>query len=395
MESNKVYELFNKTILQGSAIKEHPLEKADERLKSVYYDLLYITAQYENSDTDNQIQFIKRIMDSTNAVTVISDHIRSAGELTPEKTADFIRNCKNMHLEIIFFMDCLLIACSTGNLNKKQVDYLSEVAASLEIRRSDVELLCGYAVSILEQSTEKYEKINKQDTSELYRHILCYTKKYVCGAIANTDKCLHLYSMAHETVDPKRIIVLSSSANYNSCEITRETIVFENIRIDLSNMTQIHDFHIGFGCAKNVIFRSCDFINGGSLRFHGCQNISIDDCTFTDFVNDAVFDLNPDSTLSVTRSEFRNCGYETSFQNTTGGIIRSANLNHVVFRECSFESCFAQGSFKGGIICFNNAAEAYDCTFSGCNRGTYLFFTDNGTFRGDRNKLVDSVELKS
>ena len=91
MESNKVYELFNKTILQGSAIKEHPLEKADERLKSVYYDLLYITAQYENSDTDNQIQFIKRIMDSTNAVTVISDHIRSAGELTPEKTADFIK----------------------------------------------------------------------------------------------------------------------------------------------------------------------------------------------------------------------------------------------------------------------------------------------------------------
>jgi hypothetical protein len=160
-------------------------------------------------------------------------------------------------------------------------------------------------------------------------------------------------------------------------------------------MTQIHDFHIGFGCAKNVIFRSCDFINGGSLRFHGCQNISIDDCTFSDFVNDAVFDLNPDSTLSVMRSEFKNCGYETSFQNTTGGIIRSANLNHVVFRECSFENCFAQGSFKGGIICFNNAAEAYDCMFSGCNRGTYLFFTDNGTFRGDRNKLVDSVELKS
>jgi len=395
MEPNKVYELFNKTILQGSAIKEHPLEKADERFKNTYYDLLYITAQYENSDTENQIQFIKRIMDSTNAVTVISDHIRSAGELTPEKVADFIRNCVNMHLEIIFFIDCLLIACSTGSLTKKQVDYLSEVAASLEIKKSDVEILCGYAAAILEQSTEKYEKANKSDTSGLYRHILCYTKKFVCGAIANTEKCLHFYSMSHETLEPKRILVISNSANYNSCEIIRETIVFENVRIDLSNMTQIHDFHIGFGCAKEVIFRSCDFINGGSLRFHGCISISIDDCTFTNFVNDGVFDLNPDSVLTVTKSSFRNCGYETSFQSTTGGVIRSTNLNHVIFRECSFENCFAQGSFKGGIVSFNNNCEAYDCSFSGCNRGTYLFFNDNGSLRNDRNKLVDSVELRS
>ncbi len=395
MESNKVYELFHKTILQGSAIKEHPLEKADERFKNTYYDLLYITAQYENSDTENQIQFIKRIMDSTNAVTVISDHIRSSGELTPEKTADFIKNCLNMHLEIIFFVDCLLIACSTGNLSKKQVDYLAEVAAAFEIKRTDVEILCGYAAAILEQSTEKYEKINKQDTSELYRHILCYTRKFVCGAIANTEKCLHFYSMGHESLEPKRVLVISNSANYNSCEIVRETIVFENIKIDLSNMTQIHDFHIGFGCAKEVIFRSCDFVNGGSLRFHGCVSITVDDCTFTNFSNDAVFDLNPDSCLKVTRSVFRNCGYESSFVSTTGGIIRSANLNRVVFRECSFENCFAQGSFKGGIVCFNNLAESYDCSFSGCNRGTYLFFSDNGTFRGERNKLVDSVELKS
>lgn len=395
MDSNKVYELFKKTILQGSAIKEHPLEKADERFKNTYYDLLYITAQYENSDTDNQIQFIKRIMDSTNAVTVISDHIRSAGELTPEKTADFIRNCVNMQLDIIFFMDCLLVAASTGSLNKKQVDYLSEVAASLEIKKTDVEILCGYAIAILEQSTEKYEKTNKLDSSELYRHILCYTKKFVCGAIANTEKCFHFFSLTHETIEPKKVLVVSSSANYNSCEIIRETVVFENIRIDLSNMTQIHDFHIGFGCAKEVILRSCEFINGGSLRFHGCQNITVDDCTFTNFVNDAVFDLNPDSTLKVTKSVFKNCGYETSFQSTTGGIVRSTNLNRVIFRECSFENCFAQGSFKGGIISFNNMAEAYDCEFSGCNKGTYLFFSDNGSFRGDRNRIIDSVELKS
>ncbi len=395
MDTNSQYELFHKIVINGSSIKEHPLEKADENFKNTYYDLLYITAQYENSDTENQIQFIKRIMDSTNAVTVISDHIRSAGELTSEKVADFTKNCINMNLEIIFFTDCLLIACSKGSLNKKQVDFLSEVAAALEIKKSDVDILCGYAAAILEQSTEKYEKTNKLDTSELYMHILCYTKKFVCGALANTDKCLHFYSLTHENLEPKRILVISSSANYNSCEIVRDTIVFENLRIDLSNMTQIHDFHIGFGCAKEVIFRNCDFFNGGSLRFHGCQSISIDECTFTNFCNDAVFDLNPDSELFVSRSVFKNCGYETSFASTTGGIIRSVNMNRAVFRECYFEKCFALGSFKGGIISFNNMAEAYDCEFSGCNKGTYLFFSDNGSFKGDRNKLVDSVELKS
>lgn len=176
MDTNSQYELFHKIVINGSSIKEHPLEKADENFKNTYYDLLYITAQYENSDTENQIQFIKQIMDSTNAVTVISDHIRSAGELTPEKVADFTKNCINMNLEIIFFTDCLLIACSKGSLNKKQVDFLSEVAAALEIKKSDVDILCGYAAAILEQSTEKYEKTNKLDTSELYMHILCYTK---------------------------------------------------------------------------------------------------------------------------------------------------------------------------------------------------------------------------
>jgi len=391
---NRTYELFQKNLLHGSSIKEHPLEKTDERFKHTYYDLLYITAQYENSDTENQIQFIKRIMDSTNAITVISDHIRSSGELTSEKVSDFISNCIHMKMEKIFLMDCLLIACSTGKINKSQVDYLSEVAAALNIKKSDVELLCEYAVSILEQSTEKYEKTNKRDTSEIYKQILCYTKKFVCGAIANTNKCLHFYSMTHEDLEPKKILIISDSANYNSCEILRETIVFENLKIDLSNMTQIHDFHIGFNCAKDVIFRSCEFIQGGSLRFRGCRSISIDDCSFINFCNDAVFDLNPDSELTVSRSVFKNCGYETGFASTTGGIVRSANMNKLIFRDCSFENCFAQGNFKGGIVSFNNIAESYNCTFSGCNNGTYIFYNNNGSYKGDNNKLIDSVELK-
>lgn len=394
IKSNSAYEIFHKSLRQGPSIKEHPLEKADERFKSTYYDLLYITAQYENSDTENQLQFIKRIMDGTNAVTVISDHIRNAGELTAEKTAEFIKNCIELKMEIIFFVDCLLIACSTGNLNKKQVDYLSEAAAALGIKTDDVQLLCEYAAAILEQSTEKYEKTNKRDFSELYKNILCYTKKFVCGAIANTDKCLHFYSMTHEALEQKKILIMSDSAKYNSCEISRETIIFENLKIDLSNMTQIHDFHIGFNCAKEIIFKSCSFINGGSLRFRGCRNVNIDECSFTNFCNDAVFDLNPDCELTVTRSSFKNCGYETGFTSTTGGVVRSTNMNRIIFRNCSFENCFAQGNFKGGIISFNNNAESYDCVFSGCNNGTYLFYSNNGSFKGDRNKLVDCVELK-
>ena len=55
MDTNSQYELFHKIVINGSSIKEHPLEKADENFKNTYYDLLYITAQYENSDTENQI----------------------------------------------------------------------------------------------------------------------------------------------------------------------------------------------------------------------------------------------------------------------------------------------------------------------------------------------------
>ncbi len=394
IKTSSVQELFSKSLIYGSPIKDHPLAKADERFKSMYYDLLYITAKYENNDTENQLQFIKRIMDGTNAITVISDHIRNSGEITPEKVAEFVRSCTSLHLENIFFMDCLLIACSTGNLNKKQVDYLSEVAAALRIAKNNVDLLCEYACAILEQNTEKYEKANRKDSTELYRHILCYTKKFVCGALANTDKCLHFYSMVHEKLDPKKILIISESASYNSCEIFKDTIIFENIRIDLTNLTQIHDFHIGFNCSKNIIFRNCDFINGGSLRFHGCQRVTIDECNFINFSNDAVLDLNQDCDVTISKTTFKNCGYETGFTSTTGGIVRSTNLNKIVFRDCIFNGCFSKGNFKGGIVSFNNNIEAYNCKFNGCTNGTFLFYSDNGSFKGDNNVITDSVELK-
>lgn len=391
---SNTYELFTKNLNHGSPIKEHPLEKTDERFKNTYFDLLYITAQYENEDTENQIKFIKRIMDGTSAITVISDHIRNSGEITPDKVSEFTRSCIALNMQYIFFTDCMLIACSTGNLNKKQVDYLSEVAAALEIEQSDVSLLCEYVIAILEQSTDKYEKANKKDTHEIYTHILCYLRKFVCGAIANTKKCLHFYSMSHEELSPKKVLIMSETANYNSCEIFKETIIFENTRLDLSEMTQINDFHIGFNCAKNVIFKHCDFINGGSFRFHGCHEIIIEDCNFINFNNDAVFDLNPDCTVKMKKCYFKNCGHESVFSNTTGGIIRSGNLNRISFKDCTFDSCFALGTFKGGIISFNNIVEATDCKFNNCRNGMYLFYINNGSFKGENNKTTDCVELK-
>ncbi len=390
----QTYELFSKNLNHGSPIKEHPLEKADERFKNMYFDLLYITAQYENPDTENQIQFIKRIMDGTNSITVISDHIRNSCEMTPEKAAEFTRNCISLNMQYIFFVDCMLVACSTGNLNKKQVDYLCEAAAALEIEQNDVRILCEYVIAILEQNTDKYEKTNKKDTNELYKHILCYVRKFVCGAIANTKNLLHLYSMTHQELSAKKIIILSETANYNSCEIFKETIIFENIRTDLSEMTQINNFHIGFNCARSIIFRNCDFINGGSFRFHGCHNIIAEDCNFINFSNDAVFDLNPDCTLSMKKCYFKNCGHESVLSNTTGGIIRSNNLNKISFKDCTFDSCFALGNFKGGIISFNNIVEANGCKFNNCRNGMYLFYSNNGSFKGENNKTTDCVELK-
>ncbi len=130
------------------------------------------------------------------------------------------------------------------------------------------------------------------------------------------------------------------------------------------------------------------------MRFHGCHSLLVEDCSFLNFSNDAVFDLNADCDATIQNSVFKNCGYETGFTSTTGGIVRSTNLNKVIFRSCTFNGCFAQGNFKGGIISFNNNAEAYDCKFNGCTNGTFLFYSNNGSFKGDNNKITDSAELK-
>jgi len=388
------YNLFQKSFLHGSPIKEHPVGKVNEELKSLYYDFLYITAKYENTDTENQLHFLQRLMDGTGAVTVISDHIHNAAAMNSEKATQFINGCISMKLENIFFIDCLLITCSEGNINKKQVDYLSEMAAALMLDKRSIQILCEYAVAILEQSTEKYEKTNKKDTFELYKHILCYTKKFICGALVNDSTNIYLYSMLQSELNPKKLLLFSESESYNSCEIFRKNIIIENLKIDLKIMTQIHDFHVGFNCAKNIIFRSCEFAYGGSFRFHGCKNVIIDDCCFINFNNDAVFDLNHDCVLTLNNCTFKNCGYETNFISTTGGIIRSTNLNRVSISNCTFNNCFSQGNFKGGIISFNNIIEANDCHFNSCNKGTFLFYSDNGSFKGTNNSRTDSVELK-
>ncbi len=390
-----VYSIFSGSVQHGAPIKEHPLEKADESFKSLYYDFLYLTAQFDSTDTDDKISFIKRIMDGTNAVTLISDHIKECSSLSAESAASFTKSCIQYKLQYTFFTDCLLIACSGGSITQKQAGYLTEAAAALSLEKEEVRILCGYASAILEQNTDKYEAANKKDTFGLYRHILCYTKKFICGALADTANCLHLFSLAHEKIDPKKILSVSESSTYNSCEISRENIIFENLIIDMGTMTQIHDFHIGFNCAKKIVFQNCDFLNCGSLRFHGCYDIEAINCSFVNFDNDAVFDLNPDCRLSLEECSLKNCGYESVFANAIGGVIKSTNLNRISFKKCTFNGCFIKGSFKGGIISFNNIVEAENCKFNGCNSGAYLFFSNNGSFKGSGNIATDSAELRT
>lgn len=395
---NQLRAFFKKNQAENHPIKNHPLNECEDYVKELYFDMLCVMAQYENEDIENQNKFIQRIMVGCNATMPISEHIKRAMSLTVENIAEFLKQCRDNELSDIFFMDCLLISCGNGTPNKKQVEFLAEIADVLGFDKNKVKFMSELAVAVLEQDFEKLKSAvtNYDELKGETENTSCYVQPIVDMNVVSTDKKKIFYSI--KLIDkptfkllndlPEGEIFEFGEDNIEYTEFSKlDEIIFENQYINTP---------LKFTSIKSVILKNCKIDNSnGHFYFDSVKNITIEKCVFTGtgikeiyYSGGAMYLQNCHKTLvSISNSEFNDLNL-SEWGNNFGSIIanefdRSANKPKLNFINCEFNDCHAR-------IAISYCCSVYidGCYFSNCH-DTLFGYTDSDYEKGpNENKFI-------
>ncbi len=389
-----VRRFFSDSKASNHPVKEHPISKTDEYIRNMYFDMLCVAAQYESDDTENAFTLIKRIMSACKNVQPFEEYIRRSMELTVGKTAEFIKQCRDNKLCEIFFVDSLLISCSNGTPNAKQIAFLAQYGDMLGFKKAEMTEISEFAAAILKQDSDGYQKILNGNNAYIQEAVLCYTREFVSGLLICTSKKRYYYApklietmlcdeeIVIENVD--EIIIENLAFKNNTIEIynAKKLKIINCMFYDYSNMENNKYYRINAIFMDNineVYFEKCSFKNcickgKDTAIIHGyyLQKLYISDCKFNNISNPV--------------------GYYDSC--TSGGVIylcctdnKLKNIHtDVTINNSEFNDCSVGGHDCGTIIYKRGypVVRIYNSYFSNC-RGYYLFADYSFNLEKDEN----------
>lgn len=370
---NQIREFFKKNQPNNHPIKNHPLSKCEELVKNLYFDMLCVSAQYENEDVENQNKFIQRIMAGCNEQMPINEHIKRAMSLTVENVTEFIKQCKDNKLEHIFLIDIMIITCGNGTPNKKQVDFVAELADALGVNKEQTIFLSKLSNGILEQNFEKVKSAFRENCiANIEEKACCYLNPIKAVNIINNDKKQYFYSYSLKDISIKKALGLDGKTNNITFE-HKDEIVFENQYIDIA---------MKFDCVKKVKFIGCKFEFGNTylgyeqtcLSFSGVSEVEMDNCNVVKS-NLYVFDFGHDCNVKIANS---------SFNDVARSLIYSENSNNIIIENCEFQNVLKNGR---PAISSNNYCTVKNCRFENCSN--FCLF-DGRNCKFENNILINS-----
>lgn len=334
-------------------LKNHPLENCDDYTKNLYIDILCSVASYENSNIEAAYKLIAHIMLSAEMKHPLSEHIKNAMQITPERYSDFFLQCREQELQYIFLIDCLLIICSNGEPNKKQVEFVAELSDVFGLDKRNFQYLVKISQIILLQDSElffepyidsfgldeKYyfeyitfgfwklipddeiEKITPNCSMKLSS--MCYVKQFAEGVLIGFKGILYESYLKSTTINW-----------YGRREAEYNKIILENVKIDnYRSSSSENTREINVGKADEMILRNCSL---RTIRTAGAYNrvrvLKLENC-----VCENVNEYNPWGKDSFMASDIYavNCtfiGYTSHHYDSIGGIFGgSFNLTNCVF----------------------------------------------------------------
>lgn len=324
----QIRSFFKKAQPDNHPIVNHPLSQCEEYVKGLYFDMLCVMAQYENEDVENQNRFIQRIMAGCNETMTISEHIKRAMEISVDKVTEFVKQCNDNNLKEIFFIDSLIICCANGTPNRKQVDFLAEIADVLCFDKNKVKFISELTVAILEQDSDKYGQLmnnNADEYKKFIRQIFCYTKLFVYNdVLVRNNNEIYYYSPKINNQS-----LFDEAANFKEID----EITFEN---------QFIDNNINFLSVKKVTLINCK-IQNATLQFESVDKILIEDCEFE-------WNGEHNYTYEDDRSNHYYCDRAINFS-LSGAEVSVKNSRFSNFKVFSHYSTDYKGKGVGAVFC--------------------------------------------
>lgn len=193
-------------------IRNHPLEEVGDYTMTLYIDVLCTVASYENAKPEAAYKLIANIMLSAGMKHPISEHIKNAMQLTPERFSEFVTECRNNELQYIFLIDSLLIICSSGQPCKKQIEFIAGIAAAFNIDYSCLKFISEITANIIKQDSTCFshnsyagyvDSFNNNTELKAKYSAMCYIKQFSEGILINSntsEKVFYITSFKKEEI---------------------------------------------------------------------------------------------------------------------------------------------------------------------------------------------------
>ena len=364
-------------------VKEHPLSNCEEFVQKLYITQLCVMAEYENEDVENSLKFVQRIMAGAKMKENITEYRKNAMEMKLEQIEEFILQCKENKLCDIFIIDSLLLTMGNGKANQKQVGYLAEMAEALGINKKRMGYLCEIAVCILEQDSEKYQKVSAKIPhdvrNEIVECVIGYLKEFVVGVLVDTDEMFYVYAPEKTEITMKEVFEYhfhnDDKTKWNgSFEVNMKHIVMENLIFSPSEDFWWYPEFIFKGCSS-VVIENCELGRKG-FGFDRVRKVVFSNCFADGKENNRVDFWITTYNTKETEIEIRNClicnmQYDDSF------IIGGCRYNEkaiVKIKDSEFRNISTQ---KGWPIVYNyGLLEVNHSKFENCATKSSKLFWD-------------------
>ena len=329
------------------AIKNPELAELDEYRKTLYLKVLCTVLQYENTPSDMQILYLKRLLKGLGADEPVEEYMRKALDISDVDIREFVGYMKDSRIKYYFALEGILLI-SMGDYSADTYEYLAELIELTGISKDELRGVSLVAKSVLQQDSAYYDQAKELLTDDLQQvNFAPYIKNYYAGAILDTQHEKYYSAPKGETLQ------LTLSGVHKAEKITYDNLVL------------YVDAGCNFDGCECVTISNCKLMpaNNGSIRFESIGKLQIENCEFLDFENRVAFFARVNS-IQINGCRFENCGF-TCTGDRRGGVFGTACLNNAVkfeFNGNKVRKCYIKAKERqpfygvsGVLICLSGS----------------------------------------
>jgi len=381
-ENNELYIRMVKVLKDYSDKFSHPimhkeLAEMDEYNKSLYFRILCMLTQCENTTNDKQIWFLNRLLEGNVAEEKLEAYTVKALEIDNEDIDAFVSAFQENIVRLYFIVDALILL-NLSEMNNKQIEVIATITDFLKIPERDLTCITLLVKSILLNDIAIYDEAKTWTSSETkHLDLFEYIRNFYHGNYSLDDNVIKYYSYI-----PDEMLL--------SGKFECESISFVNYNIKIGSNLEFR------GC-KEVCFVNSK-LTGLRMLFNRVSCVSFDKCELDEF-KDGIAKCHYIDRFRITGCSIVN---SEAHSDDAGMFDLDSDIQGIVVTENNIRNCLSQGgrygytyplfisSIYGGLFgkriitaknnnfisCSKHAAYGNICVFD-CNTDVFVINENN------------------